>query len=256
MRHGEIGQQEVVGLRVTFKQLPGLDRVTAGLHGVAKIFKAQLGGDSHCLLVVHQQHMALPLAACFGFRFLFRARIDRFAVDRQIEVEPRAHIQLAFGEDGAPVLLHNSMHHGKAHAGALTHIFRGKKWLPNAVQGGRIHAATLILDTVAHVAPRTQRRHAPCHGGVHLHLAQVMVNDPRPAVHGVLRVRAEIDDNLLDFTGVSIDAHIADLNIRLETDRGWNRGSHQPQGLLENRFGHQWLKLGIRPPAEHQNLLH
>ena len=147
---------------------------------------------------------------------------------------------------------HDSLYDREAETGAFARLLRGEEGIENAIERGLIHARSRIGNRQPHVGAGLQ---AGNFGGLRCSEGDGLepnFHPPGPAMHGVGRVGAKVEHDLMDLRGIGADG--AGLE-RLDDLDGRRRGGADQLECFGDRPGNiQRSELRVAFAGEREDL--
>ena len=251
LRHGEVGDHQVEGVRILAERGKRLD---GRVHG-DDIEAEMAHHDAHHLsggqLVIDEQHPCFVLL--FQWREIGLLRFGFFIDQGQKDLERAAFAGRAFDRYVAAEAGDDTVHHRKPESGALVERLGREERLEHSFQRGCIHAVAVVGDAELRVAPGLQGWMFFMKLAVRLHFAKPDGDLAARFLHCLEGVGAEIDDDLMELRGIG--QHVAAFpEAGLDGDGYGNRWPQQFHGLFDDGLHVDHDRFGLFRAAEGQNL--
>ena len=209
--------------------------VAGGEHAIAHLLEQPLGHGAEMGIVLHEEDRVRAA----GQQFLFPRGARRqglLVAEGEIDLHRRPLPYLAVEVHESVVLFHEPVHHGHAESGAHAGGLGGEERLEHARLGLAVHTGAGVAHAEAYVHarldPGVQRavlRVEP--GAAHVEVQRAAVG------HRVARVGRQIQENLLERSGIGLHHARGGLGVAADLDRGGEQAPQRMQ-LLPNPLGH------------------
>ena len=236
------------------ERVESLLAVDGGKDPVAHLRQELLRGQTHGLIVLHQQDRFRPAGEAFVGDGL-ELRHPPIAHGGEVHLGRRALPDLTVDVQVAAVLLHEAVRHGHAEAGADAHGLGGEERLEHSSQGLRVHPDAGVAQRDADVGPGLDP-------GVQRPIGRPEPRAPhfdvqRAAVpHGVPGVGHEVQQDLLHCGGIGFDDAAVLVRLELHLDVGRKLAPQRVERAAHELGEDQRLQVEHVVAAEAEEPLH